>query len=206
MPTRPLSIVLFAAVLCAGSTLLHGQQGRVTVLDGARILDGNGGTPIENGALLVQDGRVTAVGRSRRDSARRGGTRGRRRQDHHAGADQRPRPHRLRGLHDLGRAQSHASEPARSPAARSLLRRRGRHLGGQQPDGDVAPVSARSAGRQVPAGRALPVHARYGASARRPRSHPARGNRCAARGQRSDDAGRGARRDPEDGGLRRSAT
>ena len=62
MPIRPLSIVLFAAVLCAGSTLLHGQQGRVTVLDGARILDGNGGPPIENGRLVIQDTRVVAAG------------------------------------------------------------------------------------------------------------------------------------------------
>ena len=62
MPTRPLSIVLFAAILCAGSTLLHGQQGRVTVLDGARILDGNGGPPIENGRLVIQDTRIVAAG------------------------------------------------------------------------------------------------------------------------------------------------
>jgi imidazolonepropionase-like amidohydrolase len=32
------------------------------VFDGARILDGNGGAPIENGRLIVQDGRVSAVG------------------------------------------------------------------------------------------------------------------------------------------------
>jgi len=62
MSTRPLSIVLFAAILSAGSTLLHGQQGRVTVLDGARILDGNGGPPIEDGRLVIQDTRVVAAG------------------------------------------------------------------------------------------------------------------------------------------------
>src|SRR6185503_437823 len=39
-------------------------QTRITVFDGARILDGNGGAPIENGRLVVQDGRVTAVGAS----------------------------------------------------------------------------------------------------------------------------------------------
>ena len=62
MSTRPLSILLFAALLSAGSTFLHGQQGRVTVLDGARILDGNGGVPIENGRLVIQDTRVVAAG------------------------------------------------------------------------------------------------------------------------------------------------
>ena len=37
-------------------------QGGTTVFDGARILDGNGGAPIENGRLVIQNGRVTAVG------------------------------------------------------------------------------------------------------------------------------------------------
>src|SRR4029450_12978721 len=32
------------------------------VIDGARILDGNGGAPIENGRLVIENGRITAVG------------------------------------------------------------------------------------------------------------------------------------------------
>ena len=62
MSIRPLSIARFAAILCAGSVFLHGQQGRVIVLDGARILDGNGGPPIENGRLVIQETRVVAAG------------------------------------------------------------------------------------------------------------------------------------------------
>ncbi len=62
MPIRPASIVRLAAILCTGSALLHAQQGGVIVLDGARILDGNGGPPIENGRLVIQDTRVVAAG------------------------------------------------------------------------------------------------------------------------------------------------
>ena len=51
----------FLALLLSATTLLH-AQGSVTVFDGARILDGNGGAPIENGRIVVQDGRVTAIG------------------------------------------------------------------------------------------------------------------------------------------------
>jgi imidazolonepropionase-like amidohydrolase len=50
-----LCVVLLAAVS------IQGQAG-VVVFDGARILDGNGGAPIENGRLVIQGGRVTAVG------------------------------------------------------------------------------------------------------------------------------------------------
>jgi len=43
---------------------IHGQGTPITVFDGARLLDGNGGAPIENGRMVVQDGRVTTVGSS----------------------------------------------------------------------------------------------------------------------------------------------
>src|SRR5215218_6969178 len=52
--------IVCVAVCCA--ITLHAQQGRVTVFDGARILDGNGDAPTEDGRLVMQDGRVTAVG------------------------------------------------------------------------------------------------------------------------------------------------
>lgn len=52
-----------ALVLAAGAGVIGGQVRAVaTVFDGARILDGNGGAPIEGGRLVVQDGRITAVG------------------------------------------------------------------------------------------------------------------------------------------------
>jgi len=50
-------------------------QARVIVFDGARILDGNGGAPIENGRIVVQDGRVSAVGSAASVTAPSGATR-----------------------------------------------------------------------------------------------------------------------------------
>src|SRR4051812_9608534 len=50
------------AIAAAVPSLVTGQAPRVTVFDGARILDGNGGEPIESGRIVVQDGRITAVG------------------------------------------------------------------------------------------------------------------------------------------------
>ena len=40
---------------------LSAAQASVAVFEGARIIDGNGGAPIEDGVMLVQDGRVAAV-------------------------------------------------------------------------------------------------------------------------------------------------
>ena len=42
-------LTLIGSVVIAAAAIVHGQPGRVTVFDGARILDGNGGAPIENG-------------------------------------------------------------------------------------------------------------------------------------------------------------
>ena len=56
---RPLSLF---AVLIALITTLNAQAPRVTVFDGARIIDGNGGAAIDNGRLVVTDGRVTTLG------------------------------------------------------------------------------------------------------------------------------------------------
>lgn len=73
------SAVIAAAAIVYGLSpvaLAKGDQGtRITVFDGARILDGNGGAPIENGRLVVQDGRVTTVGSSSAVSIPQGATR-----------------------------------------------------------------------------------------------------------------------------------
>ena len=57
MKRFPIAVV----TVIAAATTLSSQAG-VTVFDGARVIDGNGGAPIENARLVVQDGRVTAVG------------------------------------------------------------------------------------------------------------------------------------------------
>src|SRR5690242_18562583 len=66
-------IALAAVTLLAVTTLR--AQGVVTVFDGARILDGNGGAPIENGRIVVQGGRVTAIGSAASVAAPAGATR-----------------------------------------------------------------------------------------------------------------------------------
>jgi imidazolonepropionase-like amidohydrolase len=64
-----------AAIVIAAATVVLGQQGRVTVFDGARILDGNGGAPIENGRMVIADGRITAIGPQSSVAAPEGATR-----------------------------------------------------------------------------------------------------------------------------------
>ena len=52
-----------AAILGAAGLVAQGfPSSRATLFEGARIIDGNGGAPIENGVLLIQDGRVTSIG------------------------------------------------------------------------------------------------------------------------------------------------
>jgi len=55
----------WASMLALVSIALH-AQGRplpAVLYEGARLLDGRGGPPIEKSALLVDNGRITAVGR-----------------------------------------------------------------------------------------------------------------------------------------------
>jgi imidazolonepropionase-like amidohydrolase len=59
MRTRHLVAV---SVLLAATIAVAGQPSRITVFDGARILDGNGGAPIERGRMVIDNGRIIAVG------------------------------------------------------------------------------------------------------------------------------------------------
>jgi hypothetical protein len=66
------TFTLLMSGVIAAATLVHAlspaalakgeQVGRIAVIDGARILDGNGGAPIENGRLVIENGRISAVG------------------------------------------------------------------------------------------------------------------------------------------------
>lgn len=60
--TRILSLSLTVIAVSLVVVAKGEQQVRVTVFDGARILDGNGGAPIETGRLVIENGRVSAVG------------------------------------------------------------------------------------------------------------------------------------------------
>jgi imidazolonepropionase-like amidohydrolase len=58
---RGAAVVVATSFLAVG-LLAQARQPAPTLFEGARIIDGNGGAPIENGALVVQDGRIIAVG------------------------------------------------------------------------------------------------------------------------------------------------
>jgi imidazolonepropionase-like amidohydrolase len=66
--------IVVAGLIAMAVAAIAGQS-RVTVFDGARILDGNGGTPIETGRIVVQDGRITAIGAAASIAAPQGSTR-----------------------------------------------------------------------------------------------------------------------------------
>ena len=51
-------LTLFTAFVCSGA--LFGE-GPVALIGGV-VIDGNGGTPVENGVVVVRDGRIEAVG------------------------------------------------------------------------------------------------------------------------------------------------
>ena len=71
----PRILTLIGSVVIAAAAIVHGQAGRITVFDGARILDGNGGAPIENGRIVIADGRITAIGPLSSVAAPQGATR-----------------------------------------------------------------------------------------------------------------------------------
>src|SRR5215470_7060773 len=64
-PAHALAIALAIFVGRPFEGRLVGQQppARATVYEGARLIDGNGGPPIENSAFVVADGKFTQVGR-----------------------------------------------------------------------------------------------------------------------------------------------
>lgn len=57
---RGLSVVALVALAACNST--ETSEGAYTAMVGATIIDGNGGTPVTDGVLLIRDGRVVAIG------------------------------------------------------------------------------------------------------------------------------------------------
>jgi imidazolonepropionase-like amidohydrolase len=55
---------LFATCLLLAAGTFAPAQGQSVLFEGARLIDGEGGTPIENAAFVVEGGRFTATGRS----------------------------------------------------------------------------------------------------------------------------------------------
>src|SRR5262249_43914562 len=55
-------LLLLASLSLAGTAQVYGQT-TATVFEGARLITGDGGTPIEGSAFVIENGRITAVGR-----------------------------------------------------------------------------------------------------------------------------------------------
>lgn len=67
------SIPYFLVALCAAGCAA--AQSGATLFEGARLIDGNGGAPIENSAFVVQNGKFTAVGKKGEVKAPQGAAR-----------------------------------------------------------------------------------------------------------------------------------
>lgn len=70
-----MSRIALALAGCLALVVTVSAQQGVTIFDGARILDGNGGAPIESGRIVVQNGRITAIGSQQAVAALKGATR-----------------------------------------------------------------------------------------------------------------------------------
>ena len=55
------SIAAAAALSFAASSALAQPTSQITVLQGARIIDGQGGAPLDNGSILIRDGRIESI-------------------------------------------------------------------------------------------------------------------------------------------------
>jgi imidazolonepropionase-like amidohydrolase len=72
---RGASRLMVAIVLATAVAGLLAQPRRVTIYDGARLIDGRGGPAIDNAAFIVENDRITQVGRSGQLKAPDGATR-----------------------------------------------------------------------------------------------------------------------------------
>jgi len=118
---RRLSILVCCiAAASAGSLAVHSQSrgpSGAVIYEGARLIVGDGRAPIEGGAFVVQNGRISAVGRQGAIATPAGAAR-----VDLTGKTVMPaminvHVHRVRGLHELGRRELHAAERPRPPAA-----------------------------------------------------------------------------------------
>jgi imidazolonepropionase-like amidohydrolase len=144
-----------ALVAVASAIGLAQAPGGAAVYEGARLIIGDARPPIENGAFVVQNGRITAVGRKGAVAVPAGVA-------HVDLTGKTVMPAMINAHVHIGYegysrsgAANYTPQNARPPAARGVLRRRRDAVGRQQPDRGGAAVSARSAGWQVRAGLAL---------------------------------------------------
>ena len=104
---------LFAiVVMLASASVGWAQTSAVIVFKGAQLIDGTGAPPIKKSILVIEGGRITAVGKEGRvHNAGRSRTRDRTRRAHdHAGNYQWARASRARGRNAKPGRRLHARE------------------------------------------------------------------------------------------------
>jgi hypothetical protein len=63
-PARVLSYLLFvAACVSPWAEGVSQNRGEVTLFEGARLITGDGGAPVEDSAFIVENDRFTSIGR-----------------------------------------------------------------------------------------------------------------------------------------------
>src|SRR4051812_45243394 len=76
MTLSAVGFVVAGVLLGSELAMLHGQTpAAAAIYEGARLINGSGGPPIDNAAFVVSGGRITAVGRAGQVQAPAGATR-----------------------------------------------------------------------------------------------------------------------------------
>ena len=195
---------IFAAavgIAASAAGLLSQSAATATIYEGGRLIVGDASAPIDNGAFVVQNGRITAIGRKGAVSAPANAVR-----VDLTGKTVMPT---LVNVHVHIGYEGYTSWGADNYTPANVLDHLRREafygvgvdaVGRQQSDRSVDPVSAaiKQAGK-FPHRVAIPLHAGHGAAQRRAGRDSHEGHRGAARRQRGVDRCRGARRGPVDG-------
>jgi imidazolonepropionase-like amidohydrolase len=61
-PVAALILLVIGAAACQQQSVPEVEPDAATVLTGLRIIDGNGGAPVEQGTIVIRDGRIVAAG------------------------------------------------------------------------------------------------------------------------------------------------
>ncbi len=123
--------VLLTAWLAQVAAQRPAGPATVTLFEGARLITGDGGAPIEGSAFLVEGSTLHPGRAPRRDSsARRRRARRSHRQDRHPSACRRPLAHRLHEEPDERGAELHPRQHPGPHAPLRVFRRRGQPIDG----------------------------------------------------------------------------
>ena len=96
--------IIFAGGILVALAATVSAQPKDVIYEGARLIVGDASAPIENGAFVVRNGHITAIGPKGSIQAPAGAVSRRSdRQDRHAHAEQHSRPYGIRRIRELER-------------------------------------------------------------------------------------------------------